>query len=494
MTAQKTRLPGLFTCRGSAYRLLAVVVGLSPLVLFECICMWAGWGEPAYHEDPFVGFASMRPVFVKDEQAGEYRIPQAQYKYFYRESFPLEKRADTFRIFCLGGSTVQGRPFSSETSFTTWLQLSLQAADPDRTYEVINCGGVSYASYRLIPVLEEALEYEPDLIIVYTGHNEFLEDRTYSHIKDRHPLLLRSQAKVAQLRTFNLLRTQYLKLRDQSVEDLIAERPTLNREIQARLDFQDGMDAYHRDPAWTQRMVAHYRYNVARMIRMCEDRGLPVVFVNPVSNLRDTPPFKTEWDQGLTAEESQRFQQLLADSGKQPLHHVAIEKLQQALAIDNQHAGAHFALAKRFDYLGQYADARRAYTSARDYDVCPLRMLESMHVLLRQECQQRNVPLIDAMHAFQLSSDDGIIGSNLLVDHVHPSIAGHQMIAELLTKHLIQSGVVTAQSGWESVRDNSYEMQMDGLDDFYFAKGQERLRRVKEWAAGNATVELPAEE
>ena len=68
------------------------------------------------------------------------------------------------------------------------------------------------------------------------------------------------------------------------------------------------------------------------------------------------------------------------------------------------------------------------------------------------------------------------------------------MIAELLTKHLIQSGVVTAQSGWESVRDNSYEMQMDGLDDFYFAKGQERLRRVKEWAAGNATVELPAEE
>ena len=31
------------------------------------------------------------------------------------------------------------------------LELSLRAARPEREWDVINCGGVSYASYRLVP-------------------------------------------------------------------------------------------------------------------------------------------------------------------------------------------------------------------------------------------------------------------------------------------------------------------------------------------------------
>ena len=94
------------------------------------------------------------------------------------------KSRDEFRIFCLGGSTVQGRPYANETSFTTWLELSLQAADPRRQWQVVNCGGVSYASYRLLPIMKETLQYEPDLYIIYTGQNEFLEERTYGEIVD----------------------------------------------------------------------------------------------------------------------------------------------------------------------------------------------------------------------------------------------------------------------------------------------------------------------
>jgi hypothetical protein len=55
------------------------------------------------------------------------------------------------------------------------LELELQATQPDRTWEVINCGGVSYGSWRLVAVLKEVLQYAPDLIILATGENEFLE-------------------------------------------------------------------------------------------------------------------------------------------------------------------------------------------------------------------------------------------------------------------------------------------------------------------------------
>ena len=78
-----------------------------------------------------------------------------------------------------------GRPYTVETAFSSWLQLFLQYADPSKKWEVVNCGGVSYASYRLVPILEEVLEnYTPDLVILYTGQNEFLEDRTYAHLKN----------------------------------------------------------------------------------------------------------------------------------------------------------------------------------------------------------------------------------------------------------------------------------------------------------------------
>ena len=35
-------------------------------------------------------------------------------------------------------------------------------------------GGVSYASYRVAALMEELVRYEPDLFVIYSGHNEFL--------------------------------------------------------------------------------------------------------------------------------------------------------------------------------------------------------------------------------------------------------------------------------------------------------------------------------
>ena len=33
-------------------------------------------------------------------------------------------------------------------------------------------------------LMEELAQYEPDLFVIYTGHNEFLEGRTYAGLKE----------------------------------------------------------------------------------------------------------------------------------------------------------------------------------------------------------------------------------------------------------------------------------------------------------------------
>ena len=97
-------------------RLAAVAFGLSVFVVLEIVCRIGGWGQPDLSDDPFVGFSELQPLFVK--QGDRYRTAPARLKFFAEQSFPEPKSPGTVRIFCLGGSTVQGRPFGPETSFT----------------------------------------------------------------------------------------------------------------------------------------------------------------------------------------------------------------------------------------------------------------------------------------------------------------------------------------------------------------------------------------
>ena len=177
---------------------------------------------------------------------------------------------------------MQGRPFAIETSFTTWLELSLPAADPSRHWEVINCGGISYASYRLVPILREVLGYDPDLVVLYTGHNEFLEERTYGHIKRLPAPLAYAIHAASRLRSFTLLRERLLDRDVDWAGSTSGVRPILSEEVEALLDYQGGLEAYQRDPSWRRGVIEHFYFNLRRMVHMCRYAAVPLWLVDPV--------------------------------------------------------------------------------------------------------------------------------------------------------------------------------------------------------------------
>ena len=161
---------------------ITIALALVPFALIEIAVRLL---VPVSTADPLVDLQQLRPLFVLDQSARRWTIPPSRGNFFRPDSFLADKPPGARRIFVLGGSTVQGRPYAIETAFSTWLELSLQAAAPERRWDVVNCGGVSYASYRLLPILQEVLAYEPDLIVLYCGHNEFLEERTYASFRSR---------------------------------------------------------------------------------------------------------------------------------------------------------------------------------------------------------------------------------------------------------------------------------------------------------------------
>ena len=223
------------------FRLAAVALGLIPLLLLELILAAGGWGKSDF-DDPFVTYKSVRPLFSLSDDGLRYKIHESRLDWFYPDSFAAKKGDDTFRIFCIGESTTGGSPFTIETAYSTWLKLSRDAADPTRNWEVVNCGGISYASYRLSPIFDEILKYEPDLIVIYSGQNEFLEDRTYDHLKDVPDSLIHGYQVASHFRTFNLLRKTYLDFTKDPVHRAYENRPVLAEEVDALLEHQGGME------------------------------------------------------------------------------------------------------------------------------------------------------------------------------------------------------------------------------------------------------------
>ncbi len=471
------------------FRLAAILLSLSPLVLCEGLCTLLDWGRPSLHDDPFVGFRSVRPLFVLSADQTRYEIPKARQTHFRPESFSSNKPDNGFRIFCLGGSTVQGRPFALETSFPTWLEISLQAADMSRRWEVVNCGGISYASYRLVPILQEVLQYEPDLIVLYTGHNEFLEDRSFDHIRRRGEFLNALIAAASRLRTFTLMREGYLRLQGISSEDSARVRPLLPTEVDALLDYRGGLEAYHRDDRWRRGVIMQYRQNLRRMVALACDAKVNLILVNPVSSLCDSPPFKSEHRADLSTQERKKWESLCQGARQRFRRedyniHEAIALFERACEIDRLHAGTWYTLAECYRTVGRIEQARDAYVRAKELDVCPLRILQPMNEAVLELARETQTPLVDAQELFERHSPHGLVGGDWLLDHVHPAIKGHQLLADEIANKLVSLGVAHPRPGWTERKKQRFRAQLDGLDDLYFFKGSQRLENVRSWARG----------
>ncbi|NQV25310.1 MAG: SGNH/GDSL hydrolase family protein [Rhodopirellula sp.] len=465
---------------------LSILCGLSFFVVVEVTCSVLDVGDELLDDDPFVGFNRLQPLFELDESSERFVIARSQRKYFVHDEFPAIKRAGTRRIFCLGGSTVQGRPFSRETSFTTWLQLALEQAQPELNWEVINCGGISYASYRLTPILQECLNDEPDAFILCTGHNEFLEDRSYSNVREVPSTLTVPFYSLSRFRSFRVFR--HLLIGTSTLSESDDHRDVIGPEVDAFLDYRNGIEAYHRDDGWRQGVIAHFESNLERMVHLAQAANVPIILVRPPSNLADSPPFKSEHRSGMTPEELSAWQAAIqtARSSLKTFPAAAVESLKEALSIDDSFAETHFELGRLLELLGDFDAARQEFLLAREHDICPLRILAPMELAMTRVADRNHVPLLDAHRLLEEQTRHGILDGSMLVDHVHPSFAGHQSIAIALVEQLRQTSLVSPQGDWQPQARAAFDRHFEQLPDIYFAKGEQNLSNLRYWTQGMA--------
>ena len=472
----------LSTKRIWLFRSLCIALALLPFLAAELYLRATRRVDSAdLASDPIFDTGGRTRLFVESADTQRLAIPESRMNFFRPASFAAEKQANQRRVFVLGGSTVQGRPYETETAFAEWTEIRLRAFDPSHEYEIINCGGVSYASYRIAIILEEVLTYSPDAIVLYTGHNEFLEERSYNTIDVQNNAI----AHFAQ-RSY-LIRAIRRQIFAQS-----SERQSLSPELRTRLDLVDGMKRYVRDDQWRRGVVEHFRLTLDRMIRMCADAQVPLLLCVPTSDIVNTPPIKTQL--ANLGDESRKEFKLRMDLARHDdaSREERIKACQACLEIDPHHAGAHFIAGSMHWVNERSAKARFHLTAARDHDVCPLRATTPIIRSILQLADDHDLQLIDCDRLFDQTDSrlrplpDGIPDPQRFSDHVHPTIAGHQEIAYAISDRLMELfGIPLTESSEEKYRVRLLE-HLTSLDESYFARGKQRLEGLKNWAAGRA--------
>jgi len=123
-------------------------------------------------------------LFIEYKGDKDYLVfnPDASKKFFTEEQiatkgnseiFKKKKDSNTIRIFVLGESTTIGYPYFHNGSFHRWLQYRLTHTYPDKNFEIINLSLTAVNSYTVLGFAKEVVNYEPDAVLIYTGHNEF---------------------------------------------------------------------------------------------------------------------------------------------------------------------------------------------------------------------------------------------------------------------------------------------------------------------------------
>jgi len=461
-------------------------------LLIEGSLLLLGVEPNALRQDPLVGFAGRNPLFVSASSGDQLTTATNKLSWFNEQSFDRNKSADAYRIFCLGGSTTYGRPYNDTTSFCGWLRELLGEADTSRNYEVINAGGISYASYRVTAVLEEILQYSPNLVIVYTGHNEFLEDRTYRSIRSMPAFLKHTHAALSQTRTYSFVNDRFSSDGTTPVD----ASQLLPAEVKTRLDDGVGPDAFDRDDALRQNIHEQFEFNLQRIIDMTRQAGAEILLVVPASNLEDCSPFKSMVDSNLPEEDQSRIRRSLAQAESHLAERefaAAQASVEQALAIDNRCADAHFLKGKALAASEQWSDARTAFITARNEDVCTLRATSEIESIVRRVADAEQVPVVDFQAVVDLESEHRIPGNALFLDHVHPTIEGHRLLALQIVNKLSERRLLPIDAPIPSdTIDKVSELVMSRVDQQANGDALRNLAKVFRWAGKTAEADRMA--
>ena len=339
-----------------------------------------------------------------------------------RELFAREKPNHAFRVFVMGESAAAGFPYPRNAEFSRYVADVLRDMVSGDSVEVVNLAIAATNSFAILDMAAEVAAQHPDAVLVYAGHNEY-----YGVLGAASRITV--PGGTAAVRVYlRLLRLRSVLALRNGVARVMSRR----KDQYGNLEAASLMEILARDrqiPLGSSRYevgAQQFESNLEAICHLFKRNGIPVFVGSLASNLRDQPPFAAN-----------------------------------ANAVPGS-ANSTFAAARAAFVVGDSTLADSLFTRARDLDVVRFRAPGEFNRIIRRVTARTGAIYVPVAEAFAAASPGRVPGSNIFLEHVHPTSDGQALIGRVFIESLLQSGLLGRQA--DSTRLRSWNEYARGTD------------------------------
>lgn len=409
------------------FRFIAISIPVVFFALLEAGLRLSGYGNdfPLFIENPAnKHYVLPRPDLVKRYFAEDSAIPGVTME----ANFLLkEKPANGLRFFVQGGSSAAGFPYGLGASLAGMLDQRLKLTYPDKHVEVVNTAMAAVNSYTMLDIADEIIEQQPDGILIYAGHNEYLGilgvGSNYTAANSQATTLL--FLKLKDLRLFQLAQNVYHSF--QTSEPAPDEQSQASRTFMAKVAKHKNIP---QNSALYQAGVEQFRTNLTLLLEKYRRAKIPVFLATIASNIADQKPFSSETI-------SPKLTKILANFDDVSRNSEDLALLQRE-ARNSNNALLNFRVGQLTRTSDKPELAYEFFNRAKDLDLLRFRAPSETNNIIREATKADGVYLVDVEKRLRERSPQGSIGNNYMLEHLHLNVQGYFLLADTFYQSLKQ--------------------------------------------------------
>ncbi|MBI1938306.1 MAG: hypothetical protein HYS25_09275 [Ignavibacteriales bacterium] len=338
--------------------------------------------------------------------------------YNFCTSFDLKKHGNVYRVFLLGEASVSGWPYSTNQSLQKKIEKITGENHKGKSAEIITLSFAGFNSSQALDLVKEIFEYKPDLIIIYTGHNEFYGYNGCTTTYGKTNLFITEAVENIFIRSGIIKTISY----DSKYDDL-----------EVLLPLNAGEKILHPDQKKYVEIKEQFFTNISKIASLCKENKTELV----ISTLADNymlPP-------------------------------VGVMNLSENISADLIYNNARMALMRD----GDQNEALNLFQKSKDMDALRLRIPEEFGAGIKQISSEQKILLADLKSEFMKQSTSRIPGNDLFGDYFHPNEKGLEIIARVYAEIILdrigknKSAVQNETETDQFTKDNSIETAGDLL-------------------------------
>lgn len=374
-----------------------------------------------------------------------------------------------FRIFAYGESSIHGAHYAPVSSPMKWLEAYLKDFLPGTSVKIVNFARMGHGTRFHYEAFRDTLDYKPDLVVFYSGHNEFLPGNQIDQQTEKSKQWnygIREAVQNSRFISAVVRWVEVLRLRRSDSKKFEDRIGNASETVEAQPSGIGMENAVIKNTPYYWEHIEKFRDNFKKIFALAKEKNIPVMMFRPAGNLKDFFPSCSRHNDRFSEKDRQTWEALF-EEGKKAQEagdfSGALQFYENAASLDSDYAELTYRIAHLYLNQGNLIQAKVLFEKARDFDCLRARAPSDLLAVIDEFGYAGKAVVLDAEKITAAEAPGGIMGYPLIEDNVHFSIRGHALLGRVLAQEIADRDWIVPKFQWQFQKERSYEQIFQDL-------------------------------